>query len=98
MFVIPVTAGQDWTPIVTTSVSAQLGSAGLHLILLLVYWLVFEDKQYPNMVVVWKAWSGWLNVAMAGMMLLRNHGVGWAEEFYGVEREKGMQQTQQSSV
>ena len=88
MIIVGETSGcNDLTPLTGTSLCLQTVVAVVHLVLSFAYARAFPEKQYPNMVVVFKAWSAWLNVLMAGVMLLRDHGVEWAVEFYGVKKE-----------
>jgi len=81
----------DLTPLTITSLSLQTTAAVVHLVLAFVYAVAFAEKQYPYMVVVFKAWSAWLNVLMAVVMVLRNLSVGWAAEFYGVGMKSSAQ-------
>ena len=71
-----------------TSLCAQAFSGFAHVGLIVMYYLTYEGMQFPSMMVLWNSWSSWLNVLLAAVMVLRNHGVGWAESFYGVEKRK----------
>lgn len=64
------------------SVLAQVVTFGTHLLTLIIYIGRYTDTPCPNTITLWKAWSSWLNVLMAVVMVLRNRDVSWAEELY----------------
>ena len=69
-------------PLMSLAIAAQAVIAIAHFILFQSYGNS-EHHNIPNVFGLWSIVSSWLDVLLAGVMVLRNRGVDWAERLYG---------------